>query len=205
VLHVAAPEPDFVGFDLPGGPYDAAIRAADLERLADELEAVAGVLRDQGVVAQGELVSGPTVATIVERSTAPDVAMIVIAGRRHNVVHRVMLGSVVSSVLKHTELPVVVVPPPAKPDTGRGFAAALDQLVEAAEREEAARADSTGDRALIDLRDAAEAQISDEATADTNSDGFAALKQAINNFETDHPGLIRAINDVSYYLSTQGV
>lgn len=192
LVHVAAPDPAFIGFDEPGGAYDEEARAARLERESDELEAMADSLRELGVTTSAAVVTGPTVEVLVNEAQQHNAAMIVLTDHRHRAAHRVVFGSVASSLLKVTPVPVLVVPP-GEGTTDPGLSAAVERLLDVIERQE-----PTPELTALKLQ--AEEEL---GTAPEPSKG--RLRDAIHHFETDHPSLIRALSDVSYYLSGTGI
>lgn len=109
VLHVAAPEPDFVGYDV--GPQTVRDSVAEVfHREHREIQAIAENFRAAGVDAQALLVQGPTVATILEQADKFSIAMIVLGSHGKGVMNRLLVGSVSEGVLRGSECPVVVVP-----------------------------------------------------------------------------------------------
>ena len=109
LLHVAAPDPDFVA--LEAGPQPVRDRRAD--ELRDEhrrLQALTVELRGHGVEAEARLVQGPTVETILEQAESRGVERIVMSTHGHGLWHRVLLGSVSEGVLRGARVPVLLVP-----------------------------------------------------------------------------------------------
>ncbi len=109
LLHVAAPDPDFVGFDV--GPQS--VRDARANELRDEHRAfqqLAKELCDTGVNAEAGLVQGPTVETILEQADRQKADLLVLGSHGHGAVYRALLGSVSEGVLHRATVPVLVVP-----------------------------------------------------------------------------------------------
>lgn len=110
LLHVAPPEPEFVGL----GPGPAAARdqmAETLHREHRQTQEIANRLSDAGLTATPLVVQGPTVDRILEHADRLDADLIVIGSRGHSVVYEVVVGSVAHDLLKRTTRPVLVVPP----------------------------------------------------------------------------------------------
>jgi nucleotide-binding universal stress UspA family protein len=115
LLHVAAPNPDFVGFE--AGPDT--VRNHVAEELREEhraLEALAEFLVRSSVRAHPLMVRGPTARTIVEQARRFGADLIVVGSRSHGALRRLLQGSVAEGVLHESAVPVLVVPfPRAEP------------------------------------------------------------------------------------------
>jgi nucleotide-binding universal stress UspA family protein len=202
LLHAAAPEPAFLGYDDEGGVYDKERRGSELTDEHEQLAANAASFAAAGIQTEAHVVVGPTVEVILDKAKEWNAAQIVVVGHKHNVAHRLALGSVASALLKVSPIPVLVLPT-SIPTTEPGFTAAVDRLIDLIDR---------GDQPseLGELRQAAEAQLEEPSSAarrthllhQLRGDG---LRESLRHFETDHPSLTRAINDVSYYLSGMGI
>ncbi len=109
LVHVAAPEPDFVGYE--AGPQS--VRDQVAKHLKDEhlqLQESAQSLRDQGIEATALLIQGPTVATILREAEKLNADLIVLGSHGHGQVLRSLLGSVSEGVLHKAKTPVLIVP-----------------------------------------------------------------------------------------------
>ncbi len=198
VLVVLAPDLGTFGFRPieqsdaePPPSFDRTAANATLTSMTTALEAL-------GIVARSRLVSGPTVETIIERADEIDALAIAIIDRQHGLRHRLLMGSVGQSLLKHSHRPVLVVPAAAIGDTETGLLAAIDRMIHVIDRPEVG-----GD--LADLRSAAEAHRNDPESEANRHQLLDRLRDPAHRFETDHPSLVRAINDVAYYLSGMGL
>jgi nucleotide-binding universal stress UspA family protein len=109
VLHVAAPEPDFVGY--AAGP--ASVRdqvATELHAEHRQVQSLAESLRAQGLDAAAVLVRGATAETILAEADRLQADLIVVGTHGHNAFRRVLLGSVSEGVLRGSSAPLLVVP-----------------------------------------------------------------------------------------------
>lgn len=109
LLHVAAPNPDFVGFE--AGPDT--VRKHVAEELREEhraLEALAEFVSRSNVRAHPLMVRGPTAKTIVEQARRFGADLVVVGSRTHGALHRLLMGSVAEGVLHESPVPVLVVP-----------------------------------------------------------------------------------------------
>jgi len=109
LLHVAAPDPDFVGYET--GPDTVREQVAtELRTEHRELQAHAEALRARGLRAHAICVQGPTVATILERAERIGAELIVIGSHGHGALYRTLVGSVSEGILYGTTCPVLLVP-----------------------------------------------------------------------------------------------
>ena len=109
LLHVAAPNPDFVGLEV--GPDTVRVsRAKELREEHRDLLDRAASLRERGVEAKALLVEGPTVDTILEEADRLDSDMIVIGSHGHGALYEALVGSICEGVVRRSTCPVLVVP-----------------------------------------------------------------------------------------------
>ncbi len=165
---------------------------ADPRPRETELADAAQALSDRGLtVVTQEVVFGAAVEELLKASQAHECEVISLVARTHDAEHRTVLGSVLSSLLKTADVPVLVLPDPQRVKAG---AAAVDQLFDAAER-------AGTDVDLDAVRQAAAAHRADPEDEEASH----RLRGAIVEVQTDHPALTRAINNVGYYLSGLGM
>ena len=109
LLHVAEPDPDFVGWE--AGPQSVRDGVAEAFRKEhQQIQAMADNLRDASVEATALLIQGPTVASILEQAAKVDADMIVMGSHGHGAVHQLLVGSVSEGVLRDADCPVLIVP-----------------------------------------------------------------------------------------------
>jgi nucleotide-binding universal stress UspA family protein len=109
LLHVAAPDPDFVGYDV--GPQSVRDQVAShLREEHRDLQEEAVRLRDGGVEAVALLIQGPTVEKILAEAERIGADLIVLGSHGHGAVYRSLLGSVSESVLRRAACPITIVP-----------------------------------------------------------------------------------------------
>lgn len=109
IVHVAEPNPDFVGYQT--GPKS--VRDAEAGALRDEhqqLQDIAVSLRADGIEAHSHLVHGPTVEKILEELDKLEADFVVIGSHGHNPVYRFLLGSTTEGLIRKERCPVLVVP-----------------------------------------------------------------------------------------------
>lgn len=202
LLHAPPPEPDFVGYSETGGLGEVQFREKQLKEWDERLHELAADLTHSGVPCETHLTTGPVVDVILGVADEIDARIICLVGHKHNVAHRVFLGSVAASLLKVSDRPVLVLPPNDSSKGGsKGVEVAVDRLLDVIDRNERSPEDApVGD--LTELREAAQGWISQPDPAQHSGN---RLREAVRRFETDHPSLTRAVNDVAYYLSGMGL
>ena len=109
LLHVAEPEPDFVGYDAgPGAVRDQV--AAELHDEHRQIQALAGRLRDAGIEATALCVQGPIVDTVLEHADRLGADLIVTGSHGHGAVYHLLVGSISEGLVARSTRPVLVVP-----------------------------------------------------------------------------------------------
>lgn len=109
LLHVARPEPDFIGYT--PGPQSVRDKVAEEYRAEHrEIQAMEKAVRDQGVEASALLVQGFPVEKIVAEADRLKATRIILGSHGHSALHNLLVGSVADGVLRHAHCPVVVVP-----------------------------------------------------------------------------------------------
>ena len=109
LIHVAAPDPDFVGYE--AGPDTVReARADELRAEHRQLQQMADGLRERGIPSKALLIQGPTVEKILDEAIQIGASTIVIGSHGHGALRRVLLGSVSEGVVRGASCPVYVVP-----------------------------------------------------------------------------------------------
>jgi nucleotide-binding universal stress UspA family protein len=109
LLHVAEPEPDFMGYD--AGPE--VVRDQVAREFRDEhrqIQRLAEELRHAGVDSKALLFQGSIVETILKQVERLEADLVVIGSHGHGAVFDLLVGSVCNGVLKQARVPVLVVP-----------------------------------------------------------------------------------------------
>ena len=109
LVHVAAPDPEFVGYD--AGPESVReARARELRGEHRELQAMAEGLRQRGLGAKALLVQGPTVEKLVEEIARLRADVVVMGSHGRSALMRALVGSVSEGVIRKATCPVLIVP-----------------------------------------------------------------------------------------------
>jgi len=109
LVHVAAPDPAFIGYEA-GPDHERKFRADQLREEHQELLRRAEELNAAGIEAASILVQGPTTKMLVKEADDLKAEMIVLGAHRHSVWHRLIWGSTEDRVIEHASCPVLVVP-----------------------------------------------------------------------------------------------
>ena len=109
LLHVAEPEPSFVGYE--AGPNEVRHEVAvEFKREHDELHALADRLREDGHQVSALMVQGPTVQTILKQAEKLEAEVIVVGSHGRGKLFDLVVGSVSAGVIRKAKVPVLVVP-----------------------------------------------------------------------------------------------
>lgn len=109
LIHVAAPEPEFVGYE--AGPQTVRDqRANELREEHRTLQHRADELRARGLDVTALLIQGHPVEKIVEEANRLGVGMIVMGSHGRSGLARLVLGSVSEGVMRRATCPVLIVP-----------------------------------------------------------------------------------------------
>jgi nucleotide-binding universal stress UspA family protein len=109
LLHVAEPEPDFVGYRV--GPQS--VRDGMAQHFHEEhkqLQQWAEDLRSWGLDCTALLVQGPSASTILSEASRLGASVIVVGSHGKRTVQRLFVGSTSEGVLRGSTVPVFVVP-----------------------------------------------------------------------------------------------
>ncbi len=109
LVHVAAPEPDFVGYDV-GPQYIRDFRAQDLREEHKSIQKFVKLLEETNIEADGILLQGATSSTILEQAEKLNIDLIIIGHHEHSLFYDTFLGNSSSSVINKSKVPVMVIP-----------------------------------------------------------------------------------------------
>ena len=109
LLHIAEPEPDFVGFE-PGPVSVRSSVAKEFHSQHKGLDEAKHQLADTGIEVLALHIQGSTVEKIIHESAQQKADIIVLGSHGHGALHNLLTGSVAAGVLKSAKCPVLVVP-----------------------------------------------------------------------------------------------
>ncbi len=109
IVHVAAPEPDFVGLGV-GPSYVRQDRAETLREEHKLLATYKEKLQLLGVKAEALLISGSTVETLLEEIEKLGADLLIIGRKGHSRFFEVVVGSVCKEVVWKVGIPVFIIP-----------------------------------------------------------------------------------------------
>jgi nucleotide-binding universal stress UspA family protein len=109
LVHVAAPDPDFVGFKT-GPQYVREHRADILRQEHADIQDMAATLNKQGLQADALLVQGPTTETLLDEVERLNADLIIMGSHGRSGLFKAFLGSVSEQVLRDSKVPVLIVP-----------------------------------------------------------------------------------------------
>jgi nucleotide-binding universal stress UspA family protein len=109
VLHVVSPIPSYIGNEIVP-PVIPAENKEEIERMNQDLAAMAEYLQQQGIEAHYELTHGPVIETILENAGSFNAELIVMGAHSHGFLYRAFMGSVCTGIVRHSHIPVLVIP-----------------------------------------------------------------------------------------------
>jgi len=109
IIHVAAPDPDFIGLGV-GPQYIRDDRATKLREEHALLGEYKDQLNRQGINAEALLIAGPTVETLLAEIEKLDAELIIIGRKGHSAIYEVLIGSVCKDILEKLKVPALLVP-----------------------------------------------------------------------------------------------
>jgi nucleotide-binding universal stress UspA family protein len=109
LMHIAAPNPDFVGNEV--GPQSTRdFRAVQLKKQHRLLDEYAQQLRNKGVEAEGMLIQGATIETLLEEAEQLNIDLLILGNQVRGFFYKTFVGSVSQGIIKRAKLPILLVP-----------------------------------------------------------------------------------------------
>ncbi|MHA7841855.1 MAG: universal stress protein [Winogradskyella sp.] len=109
LIHVASPDPDFVGYDA-GPQFIRDNRASELREEHQKLQDFAKKLTTENIECEALLIQGSTVETILKKTEKLNIDLIIIGHEAYGFFHKALFGSVSESLVKKSNIPILVVP-----------------------------------------------------------------------------------------------
>jgi nucleotide-binding universal stress UspA family protein len=109
LIHVAAPNPDFVGYQ--AGPDVVLDQVAEeFRREHGQLEELTAELSSDTIDVTPVLVPGSTVDTLLDEARRLGVGLLVVGSHGHGAAYDLVVGGFSSKIIKKSPVPVLVVP-----------------------------------------------------------------------------------------------
>jgi nucleotide-binding universal stress UspA family protein len=109
LVHVAEPDPDFVGYK--GGPDVVRDQvAAEYHEEHRKIQAAAEELRADGIETTALLMQGSIVETILDLAKSNDIDLLVAGSHGHGAVYDMLIGSISEGIVRKAPCPVTLVP-----------------------------------------------------------------------------------------------
>ncbi len=109
VLHVADPEPDFVGYE-PGPQYIRDIKAEEYREEHHNLQEVCKNFLSEDIKAEALLIQGSTVETVLEEAQKLKIDLLIVGTHKHSFLHNLLQENVSMELIKKAEIPMLTVP-----------------------------------------------------------------------------------------------
>lgn len=114
LVHVADPEPAFVGYDV-GPQYERDAVAEKFRKEHTALQAIANAWRADGIDTTALLVQGTTVEILLKEAGELQADMIIAGSHGKGAMRRLLVGSVSEGLLQNATCPILIIPArPAK-------------------------------------------------------------------------------------------
>ncbi len=111
IIHVSAPEPDFVGYSV-GPQYIKDLRGVELKEEHKALKKYAEELNDRGIKTESIMLNGGTIEMLVAEVEKLHVDMVIIGHRKHGFFHKTFFGHTDIALVGHVNVPTFLVPVP---------------------------------------------------------------------------------------------
>lgn len=109
VLHIADPEPDFVG-NRVGPQYIRDLRREELLNEHRQIRKYTDSLKAKGLDADGLLIAGATIQLILEEIKKLNIDLVIIGHHQHSLMYKIFSGSTDIAIVKKSKVPVMIVP-----------------------------------------------------------------------------------------------
>ena len=109
IMHIAAPDPDFVGYGV--GPIEVRdSRAKELKEEHEKLYDYASKMKARDVDAEGLLVEGATIETILKEAEKLHADLIISGHQEHGFFYKAIIGSTSEQLIAESKIPLLIVP-----------------------------------------------------------------------------------------------
>ncbi len=109
LLHVAAPDSDFVAGEL-GPQNEINFRFDELDKERQIIEQFVRQLKEAGVPAEGLLIKGPTIETILRKIENLHIDLVIIGHHKHSLFYKTFVGNTDVALVNRSKIPVLLIP-----------------------------------------------------------------------------------------------
>ena len=111
MVHVASPDPDFVGFEM-GPKYIRDFVADELRTEHRQLKVYADDLRSKSLDVEGLLIQGPTIEMIEGEVKKLDIDLLIMGSHKHGFLYETFVGNTAFQIIREVTIPVMIIPLP---------------------------------------------------------------------------------------------
>lgn len=109
LVHVAGPEPDFVGYEV-GPQYIRDEVASELTKEHQWLQKYKEQFRAMDINTESLLIQGPTTEMIMQEMQSLNIDLLIMGNRKHGFLHNLFLGSTKDQIIEENKVPILLVP-----------------------------------------------------------------------------------------------
>lgn len=111
LIHIAAPEPDFVPYTSGTGPNDERKkRASELKTERKRIQEYTKTLNKKGLDSSSLFVQGQTIKTIMQKVDKLNIDLIITGNNKHSFIYKLFIESVSNEIIKKSKIPVLLIP-----------------------------------------------------------------------------------------------
>ncbi len=109
VVHVAEPDPDFVGFE-NGPQYIRDFRAEELRDEHKNLQAICKTFLSSDIECEALLIQGSTVETVLDEAQKLKSDLLIVGTHKYSFLHNLLSENVSLKLLKQVNIPLLAIP-----------------------------------------------------------------------------------------------
>ncbi|UZH56160.1 universal stress protein [Salinimicrobium tongyeongense] len=109
VLHVAAPNPDFVGYE-PGPQYIRDFKAEEFREEHRNLQMYCDTFLSENIEKEALLIQGSTIEAVLEEAKKLKSDLLIVGTHKHSFLHNLLQESVSLELLKKASIPILTIP-----------------------------------------------------------------------------------------------
>lgn len=109
VVHVAGPNPDFVGYE-PGPQYIRDIKAEEFREDHRKLQNICTAFLGEDVECEALLIQGSTVETVLAEAAKLNSDLLIVGTHKHSFLYNLLSESVSLKLLKNAKIPLLAIP-----------------------------------------------------------------------------------------------